>query len=153
MQWNNDKFTPSVTFKFRYRYFPQKIAQTHTHAHTAKSNITWLESSQRVDTHDLIITISSLCSRSLIYTLPAKMWNIFYFCDFFFIFVGVPVFLYLKYITSSKYYFGTSYFVLSSKMKHTGSKTITLALFLYWTLVRRHVVPLRGCFHIRLCVN
>ena len=81
-----------------------------------------------------------------------QKYGMFYFCDFFFSFLwGVHVFLYLKYIPSSRNYFWESCFPLNSKIKHTGSKTITLVLFLYKTLVRRHVVPLRGC-SIHVCM-
>ena len=66
---------------------------------------------------------------SNIHTLPAKKWNIFYFSDYLH-FCGVcRVFLYLKYIPTSRYYFGGSYLALNSKMKHKGSKTIISVFF------------------------
>ena len=53
-----------------------------------------------------------------------KIWNIFGFSDFS-QFCGVCiVFLYLKYIPTSRYYFGGSSLALNNKMKSKGSKTI-----------------------------
>ena len=53
-----------------------------------------------------------------------KIWNIFYFSDFSH-FSGVcMVCLHLKYIPTSRYYFGGSWLALNSKMKRKGSKII-----------------------------
>ena len=58
-----------------------------------------------------------------------KIWNIFYFSDFLH-FCGVcRAFLYLRYISTSKYYFWGSWFALNSKMKHDGSKIIISVFF------------------------
>ena len=58
-----------------------------------------------------------------------KIWNIFYFTDFLH-FCGVcRLFLYLKYISTRKYYFGGSQFALNSNMKRNGSKTIISVFF------------------------
>ena len=68
---------------------------------------------------------------AITYTTGRKNMEYILLMRFFKIWWGVHVFLYLKYIPSSKYYFWASYFALNSKIKHTGSKTITLVLFLY----------------------
>ena len=61
-------------------------------------------------------------------TLPAKIWNIFLFSDFFFHFCGVcRLVMYLKYIATGRYYFWGSKLAFNRKMKRKGSKTIISA--------------------------
>ena len=61
-------------------------------------------------------------------TLPAKIWNIFYFSNFLHICGVCRVFLYLKYIATSRYHFLGSQLAFNSKMKRKGSKPIISAL-------------------------
>ena len=65
------------------------------------------------------------------------------------------LFLYSKYISTRKYYFGGSKFALNSKMKHNGSKTIISVFFSIrlWlkfllSLVRLQPYPFVCCIEI-----
>ena len=58
-----------------------------------------------------------------------KIWNTFYLIDFLHFCGKCRVFLYLKYIHMSRYYFWGSYLALNSKMKCKGSKTIISVIF------------------------
>ena len=53
-----------------------------------------------------------------------KIWKNFYFGDFLQFCEVYRVFIYLKYIPLSRYYFGVSLLALNIKLKRKGSKTI-----------------------------
>ena len=75
----------------------------------------------------LTVTCFSKALKQCIYINGKKIEIYIYF--FYFFLQGVQVFLHLKYIPTSRYYFWASYFALNSKIKHTGSQTITLGFF------------------------
>ena len=68
--------------------------------------------------------IATVRNNTITHTLPAKIWNIFHYSNFLHFCVVCRVFLYLKYIPVSRYYFWGSKLALNRKMKGKCTRTI-----------------------------